>query len=69
MRGAFKVFDMDVGGFISAAELQEAVFSRLGLPEASRPATVSDGRVDFGEFKCMMLESPSGAHEAYPLLA
>ncbi|XP_066395530.1 probable calcium-binding protein CML32 [Miscanthus floridulus] len=63
MREAFKVFDVDGDGFISAAELQE-VLKKLGLPEASSMANVremicnvdrdSDGRVDFGEFKCMM---------------
>ncbi|XP_066378423.1 probable calcium-binding protein CML32 [Miscanthus floridulus] len=34
MREAFKVFDVDDNGFISAAELQE-VLKKLGLPEAS----------------------------------
>ncbi|GJN33439.1 hypothetical protein PR202_gb22038 [Eleusine coracana subsp. coracana] len=63
MREAFKVFDVDGDGFISAAELQE-VLKTLGMPEASSMANVkemicnvdrdSDGRVDFGEFKCMM---------------
>lgn len=63
MREAFKVFDVDGDGFISASELQE-VLKKLGLPEASSMANVremitnvdrdSDGRVDFGEFKCMM---------------
>jgi len=63
MREVFKVFDVDGDGFISAAELQE-VLKKLGLPEASSMANVremicnvdrdSDGRVDFGEFKCMM---------------
>ncbi|XP_062189871.1 probable calcium-binding protein CML32 [Phragmites australis] len=63
MKEAFKVFDVDGDGFISAAELQE-VLKKLGLPEASSMANVremicnvdrdSDGRVDFGEFKCMM---------------
>ncbi|BAF22897.1 probable calcium-binding protein CML32 [Oryza sativa Japonica Group] len=63
MREAFKVFDVDGDGFISASELQE-VLKKLGLPEAGSLATVremicnvdrnSDGRVDFGEFKSMM---------------
>jgi calcium-binding protein CML len=63
MREAFKVFDVDGDGFISAAELQ-TVLKKLGLPEASSMANVkemicnvdrdSDGRVDFTEFKCMM---------------
>ncbi|KAL6896623.1 hypothetical protein ACP4OV_007195 [Aristida adscensionis] len=63
MREAFKVFDVDGDGFISAAELQE-VLKKLGLPEASSMANVremicnvdrdSDGRVDFSEFKVMM---------------
>ena len=63
MREAFKVFDVDGDGFISAAELQE-VLKKLGLPEASSMANVKemicnvdrdrDGRVDFSEFKCMM---------------
>ncbi|RCV08637.1 hypothetical protein SETIT_1G342600v2 [Setaria italica] len=63
MREAFKVFDVDGDGFISAAELQE-VLKKLGLPEASSMANVRemicnvdrdrDGRVDFSEFKCMM---------------
>ncbi|KAG8096112.1 hypothetical protein GUJ93_ZPchr0013g34506 [Zizania palustris] len=53
----------DGDGFISAAELQ-AVLKKLGLPEAGNLAAVQemicnvdsdcDGRVNFGEFKCMM---------------
>ncbi|XP_052163499.1 probable calcium-binding protein CML24 [Oryza glaberrima] len=63
MKEAFKVFDVDGDGFISASELQE-VLKKLGMPEARSLANVremicnvdrdSDGRVDFGEFKCMM---------------
>ncbi|XP_066382508.1 probable calcium-binding protein CML27 [Miscanthus floridulus] len=63
MKEAFRVFDEDGDGFISAAELQ-AVLKKLGLPEARSLATVQemicnvdrncDGRVDFGEFKNMM---------------
>ncbi|KAL6648210.1 hypothetical protein ACP70R_002256 [Stipagrostis hirtigluma subsp. patula] len=63
MKEAFRVFDEDGDGFISAAELQ-AVLKKLGLPEARNLATVQemicnvdrdrDGRVDFGEFKNMM---------------
>uniref|UniRef100_A0ACD5YZI4 Uncharacterized protein n=2 Tax=Avena sativa TaxID=4498 RepID=A0ACD5YZI4_AVESA len=63
MREAFKVFDVDGDGYISASELQE-VLKKLGMPEASSLANVremicnvdrdSDGRVDFSEFKIMM---------------
>ncbi|KAF8728575.1 hypothetical protein HU200_017838 [Digitaria exilis] len=63
MKEAFRVFDEDGDGYISAAELQ-AVLKKLGLPEARSLATVQemicnvdsdrDGRVDFGEFKNMM---------------
>lgn len=63
MKEAFRVFDENGDGFISAAELQ-AVLKKLGLPEARNLATVQemicnvdrdhDGQVDFGEFKCMM---------------
>ncbi|XP_062180861.1 probable calcium-binding protein CML21 [Phragmites australis] len=63
MREAFRVFDEDGDGYISAAELQ-AVLTRMGLPEAGCMARVrdmiaaadrdSDGRVDFDEFKAMM---------------
>ncbi|XP_008782718.1 probable calcium-binding protein CML27 [Phoenix dactylifera] len=63
MREAFRVFDEDGDGFISAAELQ-VVLAKLGLPEARNIARVRemicsvdqdrDGRVDFGEFKHMM---------------
>jgi len=63
MKEAFRVFDEDGDGFISAAELQ-AVLKKLGLPEARSLATVQemicnvdrncDGLVDFGEFKNMM---------------
>ncbi|XXG40106.1 hypothetical protein AAC387_Pa01g0902 [Persea americana] len=60
---AFKVFDEDGDGFISAGELQ-AVLSKLGLPEGREIDRVRqmilsvdrnrDGRVDFEEFKDMM---------------
>lgn len=63
MLEAFKVFDEDRDGFISAAELQ-SVLSKLGIAEAKSMARVeemissvdrnSDGQVDFGEFKVMM---------------
>ncbi|KAG5406814.1 hypothetical protein IGI04_012933 [Brassica rapa subsp. trilocularis] len=60
---AFKVFDENGDGFISARELQ-AVLKKLGLPEGSEMERVEkmivsvdrnqDGRVDFSEFKNMM---------------
>ena len=60
---AFKVFDEDGDGFISAQELQ-VVLGKLGLPEAREIDRVQqmicsvdqnhDGRVDFFEFKHMM---------------
>ncbi|KAL9254597.1 Calcium-binding protein CML42-like protein [Drosera capensis] len=60
---AFKVFDEDGDGFISARELQ-VVLNKLGLPEAkeidrvqqmiSSVDTNKDGLVDFFEFKDMM---------------
>ncbi|CDY49013.1 BnaAnng10070D [Brassica napus] len=60
---AFKVFDQDGDGFISAVELQN-VLKKLGLPEAGEIEQVEkmivsvdsnhDGRVDFFEFKNMM---------------
>jgi calcium-binding protein CML len=65
MEEAFRVFDEDGDGFISAAELQ-AVLRKLGLSEARNLATVQemicsvdrncDGRVDFREFKNMMMQ-------------
>ncbi|KAJ6831641.1 uncharacterized protein M6B38_305200 [Iris pallida] len=63
MREAFRVFDEDGDGFISAKELQ-AVLGKLGLEEGQSIERVNemifsvdcnnDGRVDFGEFKNMM---------------
>ncbi|KAG0453375.1 hypothetical protein HPP92_024679 [Vanilla planifolia] len=63
MEEAFRVFDEDGDGYISAVELQ-AVLTKLGLPEARSIARVNDmicsvdlnrdGRVDFLEFKHMM---------------
>ncbi|OWM81586.1 calcium-binding protein CML42-like [Punica granatum] len=60
---AFKVFDEDGDGYISARELQ-AVLGKLGLSEGNEIASVQrmivsvdrnrDGRVDFFEFKDMM---------------
>ncbi|WCJ27888.1 EF hand calcium-binding protein family [Euphorbia peplus] len=60
---AFKVFDVDGDGFISAHELQ-VVLRKLGMPEATEIDRVQqmicsvdrnhDGRVDFFEFKDMM---------------
>lgn len=60
---AFKVFDEDGDGFISAQELQ-VVLKKLGFAEASEMGRVemmissvdrnSDGLVDFSEFKDMM---------------
>lgn len=61
---AFKVFDVDGDGFISAWELQ-TVLDKLGLgSECSEPGRAqdmicsfdrnADGMVDFGEFKYMM---------------
>lgn len=60
---AFKVFDEDGDGYISAHELQ-VVLGKLGLPEAREIDRVEqmiisvdrnhDGRVDFFEFKDMM---------------
>ncbi|KAK8928326.1 putative calcium-binding protein CML27 [Platanthera zijinensis] len=63
MEEAFRVFDEDGDGFISAEELQ-VVLKKLGLPEAGSFSRVNDmicsvdrnqdGRVDFIEFKHMM---------------
>ncbi|PIM97273.1 hypothetical protein CDL12_30260 [Handroanthus impetiginosus] len=60
---AFKVFDEDGDGYISARELQ-AVLGKLGLQEGREMDRVemmissvdqnNDGRVDFFEFKDMM---------------
>ncbi|KAI6689351.1 hypothetical protein NL676_026179 [Syzygium grande] len=61
---AFKVFDLNEDGFISSDELQ-SILSRLGLwdERSGRDCnnmiraydTNSDGRLDFEEFKSMML--------------
>ncbi|KAK4776497.1 hypothetical protein SAY86_005185 [Trapa natans] len=63
LREAFKVFDENGDGYISAKELQ-AVLDKLGLVEGKEMARVEqmigsfdrnrDGRVDFTEFKDMM---------------
>lgn len=63
LKEAFKVFDENGDGFISAKELQ-VVLEKLGLPEGSEIDRVEmmissvdqdhDGRVDFFEFKDMM---------------
>ncbi|XP_076895961.1 calcium-binding protein CML42-like [Bidens hawaiensis] len=63
MTEAFKVFDEDGEGFISAQELQ-AVLVKLGFAEGNEIGRVEmmissidrnhDGRVDFTEFKDMM---------------
>ncbi|GLT41695.1 hypothetical protein SLA2020_157390 [Shorea laevis] len=60
---AFKVFDEDGDGFISAKELQ-VVLGKLGMPEGREISRVEqminsvdsnkDGQVDFFEFKNMM---------------
>ncbi|KAL8160899.1 hypothetical protein V2J09_012388 [Rumex salicifolius] len=60
---AFKVFDEDGDGYISARELQ-VVLDKLGMPEAKEMERVEkmissvdrnhDGVVDFSEFKDMM---------------
>lgn len=64
---AFKVFDEDGDGFISAGELQ-TVLGKLGLAEGGSITRVhemicsvdrnQDGRVDFHEFKHMMQSIP-----------
>nr|AFK36116.1 unknown [Lotus japonicus] len=63
LREAFKVFDEDGDGYISASELQ-VVLGKLGLVEGNVIDNVQkmivsvdtnhDGRVDFTEFKDMM---------------
>lgn len=63
MKEAFRVFDEDGDGFISAAELQ-SVLCKLGIAEAKSMTRIkemissvdqnADGRVDFSEFKVMM---------------
>ncbi|KAI4366616.1 hypothetical protein MLD38_022474 [Melastoma candidum] len=62
--GAFKVFDEDDDGFISCEEL-ERVLSRLGMWDGGRGGGCErmidaydvdkDGRLDFQEFRTMML--------------
>ncbi|KZV46819.1 hypothetical protein F511_36912 [Dorcoceras hygrometricum] len=64
LREAFRVFDLDGDGFISCEELQISL-SRLGLWDECRVQDCnlmidvydknSDGFLDFGEFKDMML--------------
>jgi len=60
LREAFRVFDEDGDGFISAAELK-SVLTRLGLADGDNVEQMicnvdknSDGLVDFDEFKHMM---------------
>ncbi|MFS7901590.1 putative EF-hand domain pair protein CML [Helianthus anomalus] len=63
LKEAFKVFDENGDGFISATELQK-VLGKLGFTEANEMGRVKlmissvdlnhDGRVDFSEFKDMM---------------
>lgn len=63
LKEAFRVFDEDGDGFISAAELK-SVLTRLGLAEGGDVDQMickvdqnSDGLVDFLEFKHMMMQT------------
>lgn len=63
LREAFRVFDEDGDGFISAAELK-SVLTRLGLADGDDVERMirsvdqnSDGLVDFAEFKHMMTQA------------
>lgn len=63
LREAFRVFDEDGDGFISAVELK-SVLTRLGLADGDDVERMicgvdqnSDGLVDFAEFKQMMTQA------------
>jgi len=63
LKEAFRVFDEDGDGFISAAELK-SVLTRLGLADGDDVEQMicnvdqnADGLVDFEEFKQMMLQA------------
>uniref|UniRef100_A0A0D9ZEW0 EF-hand domain-containing protein n=1 Tax=Oryza glumipatula TaxID=40148 RepID=A0A0D9ZEW0_9ORYZ len=63
LREAFRVFDRDGDGYVSAAELR-SVLRRLGMEEGARHADCvrmiaahdgdGDGRISFQEFRAMM---------------
>uniref|UniRef100_A0A0D3FQK3 EF-hand domain-containing protein n=1 Tax=Oryza barthii TaxID=65489 RepID=A0A0D3FQK3_9ORYZ len=63
LREAFRVFDRDGDGFVSAAELR-SVLRRLGMEEGARHGDCvrmiaahdgdGDGRISFQEFRAMM---------------